>query len=134
MFKFAIDRGGTFTDIYCTLPNGNIVTEKLLSDNIHYNDAPAEGIRQIMHKYGQLHDTTDFADELIDGTKIKSIRMGTTVATNALLESNGEPCCLVTTKGFKDIIKIGNQSRSDLFAMVNLMVISDVSSLPQIFC
>ncbi|OAF63827.1 hypothetical protein A3Q56_08465 [Intoshia linei] len=115
MFKFAIDRGGTFTAIYCTLPNGNIVTEKLLSDNIHYNDAPAE-------------------DELIDGTKIKFIRMGTTVATNALLETNGEPCCLVTTKGFKNIIKIRNQSRSDLFAMVNLMVISDVSSLPQIFC
>lgn len=107
-FKFAIDRGGTFTDIYCILPDGTEHTEKLLSvDPLHYTDAPAEGIRRIVQKFAP--------NSLNDPKIVESIRMGTTVATNALLENKGERVVLAITSGFRDLLKIGDQSRTDIF-------------------
>jgi 5-oxoprolinase (ATP-hydrolysing) len=115
-FKFSIDRGGTFTDIFCQVEcNGVIVSEqvsKLLSVDPKYKDAPTEGIRRILEKEtGISHPSS----ELIDTSRIIQIRMGTTVATNALLERKGEKCALVTTKGFRDLQRIGNQSRPNIF-------------------
>lgn len=107
-FKFAIDRGGTFTDIYCILPDGTEHTEKLLSvDPSRYTDAPAEGIRKILQKFSPSGKA--------DTSAIEYIRMGTTVATNALLEHKGEPVVLAITAGFRDLLQIGDQSRSDIF-------------------
>lgn len=112
-FQFAIDRGGTFTDIYARCPGGKVRVMKLLSeDPNNYPDAPREGIRRILQEEtGQAFP----ADEKIDASKIEWIRMGTTVATNALLERKGEPTALVVTAGFKDLLYIGNQARPHLF-------------------
>lgn len=112
-FKFAIDRGGTFTDCFAITPTNKIITLKLLSKNpTVYDDAPTYAIRKIISEElnVNLHD-----QPLIDPEYIEWIRMGTTVATNALLESKGERFCLVITKGFKDLLYIGNQSRPNLF-------------------
>ena len=112
-FHFCIDRGGTFTDVHCILPDGTQIVRKLLSeDPMHYQDAPTEGIRRILAEFRP--------DEYPRGTpvpthEIGSIRMGTTVATNALLERNGSRMALLITKGFKDLLEIGNQSRPDIF-------------------
>jgi 5-oxoprolinase (ATP-hydrolysing) len=124
-FHFAIDRGGTFTDIYCTLPNGRgeIVTKLLSEDPSHYNDAPTEGIRRILQQYDHDGTTTTTTSSNIDysrghpvsTTNIGSIRMGTTVATNALLERNGSRMALLITSGFTDLLEIGNQSRPNIF-------------------
>jgi 5-oxoprolinase (ATP-hydrolysing) len=109
--KFAIDRGGTFTDIYAVY-NDEIYVEKLLSiDPDNYDDAPREGIRRILQK---VHNTKIGSKE-VDASNIEWIRMGTTVATNALLERKGEPTALIVTKGFKDVLQIGNQSREKIF-------------------
>ena len=120
-FRFAIDRGGTFTDVYCEVhdkgsDNREIVVEKLLSvDPNNYKDAPTEGIRRILERFLKK----DFPrDQKIDTSNIVSIRMGTTVATNALLERKGEKTALFITKGFKDLLHIGNQSRPDIFDLV----------------
>mmetsp|Transcript_13895 Transcript_13895/g.25374 ORF Transcript_13895/g.25374 Transcript_13895/m.25374 type:complete len:1378 (-) Transcript_13895:162-4295(-) len=114
-FHFAIDRGGTFTDVHCKLPNGAELVSKLLSvDPANYDDAPTEGIRRLMDE----HDPTGKKyprGEVVDTSLIGSIRMGTTVATNALLEREGERMGLVITKGFGDLLKIGDQTRSDIF-------------------
>ena len=116
-FHFAIDRGGTFTDVVCRLPEGREVVFKLLSeDPSHYEDAPTEGIRRLL----QEHDSPASGIEYPRGTPVKtdrigSIRMGTTVATNALLERQGARMALVTTKGFGDLLEIGNQARPDIF-------------------
>lgn len=118
-FHFAIDRGGTFTDVYCRLPNGDETVSKLLSeDPTHYQDAPTEGIRRILEE----HDIDENCNgrSYVRGTpvctkRIGSIRMGTTVATNALLERAGAATALVITSGFEDILEIGNQSRPDIF-------------------
>jgi 5-oxoprolinase (ATP-hydrolysing) len=113
-FHFAIDRGGTFTDVHCRLPDGTEVVSKLLSeDPTHYPDAPTEGIRRLL----ATHDTTiDYSrGKPVTTSAIGSIRMGTTVATNALLEREGAPTALLITKGFKDVLEIGNQSRPDIF-------------------
>lgn len=117
-FKFAIDRGGTFTDIYCEIFNEENqcikkrISKLLSEDNDNYHDAPTEGIRRILEQELQ----TPFPRNLkVNTSHIESIRMGTTVATNALLERKGERCCLVTTKGFKDLQRIGNQSRPKIF-------------------
>jgi 5-oxoprolinase (ATP-hydrolysing) len=121
-FHFSIDRGGTFTDVFCILPSGKEVVSKLLSeDPSHYADAPTEGIRRVLQEYDI--DTSDGDNQgrdytrgkLVDTSMIGSIRMGTTVATNALLERDGEPMAFLTTKGFADILEIGNQSRPDIF-------------------
>jgi 5-oxoprolinase (ATP-hydrolysing) len=122
-FHFSIDRGGTFTDVFCILPDGTEVVSKLLSeDPSHYADAPTEGIRRVLQQYDTEKDegsggvATDYSrGKLVPTHKIGSIRMGTTVATNALLERDGEPMAFITTKGFADILEIGNQSRPDIF-------------------
>ena len=119
-FEFCIDRGGTFTDVYAKCPDGSVVITKLLSrDPDNYDDAPREGIRRVINSY-YGHSAINSNQEskrkqLIDGSVIKSIRMGTTVATNALLERKGEPMALLVTKGFRDILYIGNQSRPSIF-------------------
>uniref|UniRef100_A0A1B6DS29 5-oxoprolinase n=1 Tax=Clastoptera arizonana TaxID=38151 RepID=A0A1B6DS29_9HEMI len=112
-FQFAIDRGGTFTDIYARCPGGKIRVMKLLSvDPNNYKDAPLEGIRRIIEEEtGMKLPQT----EKIDGSVIEWIRMGTTVATNALLERKGERMALLVTKGFKDVLYIGNQARPKIF-------------------
>lgn len=108
-WNFWIDRGGTFTDIVGRAPDGNLKTHKLLSDNPRrYADAAVQGIRDLL-ELG--------TDEVIPLDKIETVKMGTTVATNALLERQGEPTLLVTTKGFADILRIGYQTRPDLFAL-----------------
>ena len=116
-FRFAIDRGGTFTDIYCEIDiyNGLEVIKtdkqvvKLLSeDPANYSDAPTEGIRRLLQSETGLEHPRS---QPVDTSRIECIRMGTTVATNALLERKGERVALVTTKGFKDLQIIGNQSR-----------------------
>jgi 5-oxoprolinase (ATP-hydrolysing) len=106
-FRFSIDRGGTFTDIYAETPKGPRVL-KLLSENPdHYPDAPFEGIRRI------IQDVTDQKSE--DAGCIEWIRMGTTVATNALLERKGARSALIITKGFGDLLQIGKQNRPHIF-------------------
>ncbi len=107
-WQFWIDRGGTFTDVVARRPDGSLVTKKLLSDNPgRYRDAALAGIREIL---GLAADAT-----LPQGA-IAAVKMGTTVATNALLERKGERTCLVITKGFADALKIGYQNRPKLFA------------------
>ena len=114
-FQFCIDRGGTFTDVHCILPNGKHVVSKLLSeDPLHYPDAPTEGIRRLLEEHGTSGQNYP-RGSIICCDEIASIRMGTTVATNALLERQGSPLALVITKGFQDLLQIGNQSRPDIF-------------------
>ena len=108
-WQFWIDRGGTFTDIVARRPDGCIVTHKLLSENpAQYRDAAIQGIREVLGLS---------SDEPIPADCIGTVRMGTTVATNALLERKGEPVLLVTTRGFGDALRIGYQQRPDLFAL-----------------
>ena len=117
-FSFSIDRGGTFTDLYCEIHDPSTSTtyydiHKLLSvDPEHYPDASREGIRRLLEKH--LGTPID-PNKPIDTSHIKSIRIGTTVATNALLEHKGEPTCLVITRGFRDLLEIGNQARPNIF-------------------
>ncbi|MEK7486297.1 MAG: hydantoinase B/oxoprolinase family protein [Planctomycetota bacterium] len=116
-FCFSIDRGGTFTDIYAWTPQGTI-TLKLLSENpLCYPDAPREGIRRILSR--SLRQEID--PTCIDESPIRWIRMGTTVATNALLERKGEPLLWITTQGFRDLLRIGTQSRPNIFALQILL-------------
>jgi 5-oxoprolinase (ATP-hydrolysing) len=108
-WQFWMDRGGTFTDIVAKKPDGSLVTHKLLSENpAHYKDAAIHGIRELL----QLEGGQSLPIELID-----EVKMGTTVATNALLERKGEPTLLVTSHGLADILKIGYQTRPDIFAL-----------------
>ncbi|CAL1530679.1 unnamed protein product [Lymnaea stagnalis] len=112
-FQFAIDRGGTFTDIWAKCPNGKVRLMKLLSeDPANYEDAPKEAIRRIIQ---QETNSLPSKEASIDTSLIDWIRMGTTVATNALLERKGEPMALVITKGFRDLLHIGNQARPNIF-------------------
>lgn len=110
--RIAIDRGGTFTDCVGTLDGQDVVIKLLSEDPANYQDAPLEGIRRIMSHF--LHRDIP-RGQALDTSHIDSIRMGTTVATNALLERKGEPIALVVTKGFKDCLVIGNQSRPKIF-------------------
>ncbi|WP_419925324.1 hydantoinase B/oxoprolinase family protein [Candidatus Poriferisocius sp.] len=107
-WSFWIDRGGTFTDVVARQPNGQIAAAKLLSENPRYQDAAVEAIRSLLGLS---------ADEPIPSDQVAEVKMGTTVATNALLERRGEPTVLVTTKGFADALRIGYQTRPDLFAL-----------------
>jgi 5-oxoprolinase (ATP-hydrolysing) len=107
-WQFWIDRGGTFTDIVAQRPNGEVVVHKLLSENPdRYLDAPIQGIREVM---GLPTDTP------IPAKQIAVVKMGTTVATNALLERKGDRTILVITQGFRDALKIGYQNRPNIFA------------------
>ncbi|MEC8975816.1 MAG: hydantoinase B/oxoprolinase family protein [Actinomycetota bacterium] len=108
-WNFWIDRGGTFTDVVGRRPDGTVATHKLLSDNPRrYPDAAVQGIRDLL----ELNP-----NERLPLNEIESVKMGTTVATNALLERQGEPTLLVTTEGFADVLRIGYQTRPDLFAL-----------------
>ncbi len=112
-FRFSIDRGGTFTDVYAEVPGepGFRVVKLLSEDPQNYPDAPREGIRRILESVtGKI-----FPKESFPAENIEWIRMGTTVATNALLERKGAKTVLVTTKGFRDLLQIGNQSRPKIF-------------------
>ena len=112
-FRFSIDRGGTFTDVYAEVPgeSGFRVVKLLSEDPQNYPDAPREGIRRIMEEV----TGKTFPKDSFSADKIEWIRMGTTVATNALLERKGAKTVLLTTKGFRDLLQIGNQSRPKIF-------------------
>ncbi|GAA6617420.1 hydantoinase B/oxoprolinase family protein [Scytonema sp. NUACC26] len=107
-WQFWIDRGGTFTDIVAQRPDGEIVVHKLLSENRErYNDAAIQGIREILGIP---------SDAPIPTEQIAAVKMGTTVATNALLERKGDRTLLLITKGFRDALRIGYQNRPNIFA------------------
>ncbi|MDB9915258.1 hydantoinase B/oxoprolinase family protein [Alphaproteobacteria bacterium] len=107
MWQFWIDRGGTFTDVVARKPDGTIIIDKLLSENSEqYKDAAIAGIKKLL----QLKE-----DDLIPVDQISSVKMGTTVATNALLERKGDRTLLLITKGFGDLLRIGYQNRPLLF-------------------
>src|SRR6056297_983506 len=104
-WEFWIDRGGTFTDIVALDPQGRVQTHKLLSENPdRYRDAAVQGMREIMGVKGPFPKGA-----------IRAVKMGTTVATNALLERKGERVLLLITRGFRDLLKIGYQARPRLF-------------------
>jgi 5-oxoprolinase (ATP-hydrolysing) len=107
-WRFAVDRGGTFTDVIGVDPNGAFHSLKLLSDSPGYKDASIEGIRRILG----LRPDKPLPEEIIKG-----IRFGTTVATNALLERKGCRVALLVTKGFSDLLQIGYQNRPDIFSL-----------------
>ncbi|KAJ8302674.1 hypothetical protein KUTeg_019070 [Tegillarca granosa] len=112
-FQFAIDRGGTFTDIWAKCASGKVKVLKLLSvDPQNYPDAPREGIRRIIEEDTGIPIPPN---QPLDSHQIEWIRMGTTVATNALLERKGERMALAITKGFRDLLHIGNQARPNIF-------------------
>src|SRR6478735_3164102 len=101
-WSFAIDRGGTFTDVVARASDGRLRVEKLLSENSgRYDDAALEAIRRVLGE---------------EGGSVAEVRMGTTVATNALLERKGERVALAITRGFGDALKIGYQARPEIFA------------------
>ncbi|MFD8130227.1 hydantoinase B/oxoprolinase family protein [Streptomyces mirabilis] len=105
-WQFWVDRGGTFTDIVARRPDGRLLTHKLLSENrARYADAAVAGVRELL---GRGQDA--------QGARIDAVRMGTTVATNALLERKGERTLLVVTRGFRDALRIAYQNRPHIFA------------------
>jgi 5-oxoprolinase (ATP-hydrolysing) len=107
-WQFWIDRGGTFTDIVARRPDGRLATHKLLSESPgQYRDAAIAGIRHLMGLA---------AGEAVPADAIEAVKMGTTVATNALLERKGEPTALAITRGFGDALRIAYQNRPRLFA------------------
>src|SRR6202045_1094431 len=106
-WQFWIDRGGTFTDIVGYAPDGRVHTQKLLSENpSQYPDAAVEGIRRLLGLA---------PGESITAQRVACVKMGTTVATNALLERKGERTVLVITRGFRDALRIATQARPRLF-------------------
>lgn len=109
-WEFWIDRGGTFTDVVARDPNGRLHVHKLLSeDPERYDDAALHAIRRLL-------GVADSSSPLPAGD-IGAVRMGTTLATNALLERRGVPVCLAVTAGFRDMLEIGYQNRPDIFAL-----------------
>ena len=108
LWDFWIDRGGTFTDVVGRRPDGSLTAHKLLSENPEaYADAAVQGIRDLLGLKGS---------EPIPPSKVGAVKMGTTVATNALLERKGERTLLLITRGFRDALKIGYQARPKIFA------------------
>jgi 5-oxoprolinase (ATP-hydrolysing) len=105
-WRFAVDRGGTFTDIIGLDPSDSFRTMKLLSNSSEYEDASIEGIRRVL-ELGP--------GEALPENKIEAIRFGTTVATNALLERKGGRVALLISNGFSDLLEIGYQDRPDIF-------------------
>src|SRR3990172_4704452 len=106
-WQFWIDRGGTFTDIVARRPDGTLATHKLLSENPgRYTDAALAGIRYLLGLG---------AEKRIPSEAIEAVKMGTTVATNALLERKGEPTALFITRGFRDALRIAYQNRPRIF-------------------
>jgi 5-oxoprolinase (ATP-hydrolysing) len=121
-WEFWIDRGGTFTDVVARAPDGELIVSKLLSeDPDRYADAAAEAVRRILADAGKP-----------DAPVL--VKMGTTVATNALLERKGEPVLLVTTRGLGDVLRIGWQSRPDIFARHIILpdaLYAEVAEIPE---
>ncbi len=108
LWDFWIDRGGTFTDVIGRRRDGTLVAHKLLSENPEaYADAAVQGIRDLLGLK---------AGEPIPPGRVGAVKMGTTVATNALLERKGERMLLLITRGFRDALKIGYQARPKIFA------------------
>src|SRR6516165_814504 len=106
-WEFWIDRGGTFTDVVARRPDGALAVHKLLSENPGaYSDPAVAGIRYLLGVA---------PEQSIPAERISVVRLGTTVATNALLERTGEPCILVTTAGFADALRIAYQDRPRIF-------------------
>jgi 5-oxoprolinase (ATP-hydrolysing) len=106
-WQFWVDRGGTFTDIVARKPDGGLLTQKLLSENPEvYPDAAVHGIKSLLGLG---------ATDTIQLGQISAVKMGTTVATNALLERKGDPTVLMITKGLRDLLRIGYQNRPKLF-------------------
>ena len=107
MWQFWIDRGGTFTDIVARRPDGGLLTHKLLSENPEqYEDAAVQGVRELIGLQ---------SGEALPPATISAVKMGTTVATNALLERKGDPTLLLVTQGLGDVLRIGYQNRPRLF-------------------
>ena len=107
-WQFWIDRGGTFTDIVARAPDGALTAHKLLSENPgRYRDAAVAGIRQVLGLA---------ADAPIPPGLVEAVKMGTTVATNALLERKGERTVFFVTRGFRDVLRIAYQNRPQIFA------------------
>ena len=125
-WQFWIDRGGTFTDVIGKSPEGQVISHKLLSENPdQYKDAAIQGIRDLLDL--KSHESMPM-------NQIDAIKMGTTVATNALLEREGEKTLLAITRGYKDILRIGYQQRPKLFALdIQLpdMLYSDVVEIEE---
>ncbi|MBM9594393.1 hydantoinase B/oxoprolinase family protein [Roseitranquillus sediminis] len=123
-WQFMVDRGGTFTDLVGRAPDGTLHTMKLLSENPGlYEDAAVEGIRRMMG-----------IDGAFPAGGIGAVRMGTTVATNALLERKGEPTLLLITHGFADLLRIGTQARPRLFDLhIRLpeLLYAEVAEVPE---
>src|ERR1700750_120314 len=110
---FWIDRGGTFTDIVGRRPDGSLIAHKLLSENPEaYRDAAVQGIRDLLGRAGRRPR----GGEPIPPGRVGAVKMGTTVATNALLERKGDRTMLLTTRGFRDALRIGYQARPKIFA------------------
>jgi 5-oxoprolinase (ATP-hydrolysing) len=105
-WEFWVDRGGTFTDIVARTPDGDLVAHKLLSVSPAYRDAAVAGIRHLLGVG---------PGEPVPAERIAAVRLGTTVATNALLERKGEPTVLVITEGFGDALQIAYQNRPRIF-------------------
>ncbi|MEJ6396970.1 hydantoinase B/oxoprolinase family protein [Yoonia sp. 208BN28-4] len=122
-WEFWIDRGGTFTDVVAQKPDGEIVTHKLLSENPErYADAAVQGIKDLMQTNTPQPGS------------IRAVKMGTTVATNALLERKGEDVLLLITQGFRDLLKIGYQNRPRLFDLEIIrpqLLYQDVAEVPE---
>jgi 5-oxoprolinase (ATP-hydrolysing) len=125
-WDFWIDRGGTFTDIVARSPEGRLTSHKILSEKPEaYKDAAVQGIREILGLS---------PGDPIPRDTIHAVKMGTTVATNALLERKGERTLLLITRGFGDLLRIGYQNRPDLFALdIRLpdLLYSDVAEIDE---
>lgn len=126
MWQFWVDRGGTFTDIVGQRPDGALVSHKLLSENPEqYPDAAVQGIRDLLALE---------SDQPLGKGSISAVKMGTTVATNALLERKGDRTLLLITEGFGDLLRIGYQTRPKLFDLQIVMpelLYSDVAEIPE---
>ncbi|ADV21051.1 cytoplasmic protein [Cryptococcus gattii E566] len=117
--RISIDRGGTFTDVHASIPAANhsktreeFILKLLSQDPSNYKDAPTEGIRRVLEKVtGQSIER----GKPLPVDKLEYVRLSTTVATNALLERKGQKHALIITKGFKDLLEIGNQARPNIF-------------------
>jgi 5-oxoprolinase (ATP-hydrolysing) len=123
-WQFWIDRGGTFTAVVALRPDGSLETAKLLSENPEqYGDAAAEGIRRFILGSEPGTDRESVPKDIVrqtissDPVGIEAVKMGTTVATNALLERQGSPTALIVTEGFADALAIGYQNRPDIFSL-----------------
>ena len=126
MWQFWVDRGGTFTDIVGQRPDGGLVSHKLLSENPEqYQDAAVQGIRELLRIE---------AEQPIPKGSISAVKMGTTVATNALLERKGDRTLLLVTEGFRDLLRIGYQTRPKLFDLnivLPELLYCDVAEIPE---